>query len=96
MFLADACAILAFFAPAGRHEPRRKGGHAGQGCSVADHHVGADVKAALGTLLPLPTERGRFHHHPAALSFRQEPLGRADAEVARRLPPHHKNPMDRG
>jgi PIN domain nuclease of toxin-antitoxin system len=96
MFIADACALLAFFGagdqamtPAGVNAMRAD-------VSVSPITVWELTrKAAIGKLPPLPMERGRFARHLAALGFRDAPLLRGDTEAANALPPHHRDPMDR-
>jgi PIN domain nuclease of toxin-antitoxin system len=96
VFIADACALLAFF---GAGDAAM--GQAGMRAMRADVAVSPITvweltrKAALGKLPPLPTERGSFARHLAALGFRDAPLRWDIAEAATALPPHHRDPMDR-
>jgi PIN domain nuclease of toxin-antitoxin system len=93
--LADACALLAFFANDG-------------GLSKASYHAierGALVspitvfeltlKASLGRLPQLPATGGSFASWLLERGFRMQPLIWSDAERANRLPPIHKDPIDR-
>ena len=96
MFIADACALLAFFGGGGRTMTR-----AGIDAMRADVVVSPITvweltrKAAAGKLPPLPTESGGFARHLVALGLRGVPLSWGDAEAANALPPHHRDPMDR-
>jgi PIN domain nuclease of toxin-antitoxin system len=96
MFIADACALLAFF---GAGDSAM--GSAGMNAMRGDVGVSPITvweltrKAASGKLPPLPTSRGSFALHLVALGFRDLPLLWGDAEAANALPPHHRDPMDR-
>jgi PIN domain nuclease of toxin-antitoxin system len=96
MFLADACALLAYFGSVD-HGMSQAGLDAMQGDVAVSPVTVWELtrKAALGKLPPLPTERGSFARHLATLGLREEPLLWADAEAANALPPLHKDPMDR-
>jgi PIN domain nuclease of toxin-antitoxin system len=96
MFIADACALLAFFG-AGGSAMSAAGLRAMQGDVAVSPITIWELtrKAASGKLPPLPTERGSFALHLAALGFRNAPLSWGDAEAANALPPHHGDPMDR-
>lgn len=52
-------------------------------------------KAAIGKLPPLPEEGGSFAAYLAGEGFTLVPLLWEDGERATRLPPLHKDPMDR-
>ena len=52
-------------------------------------------KAAAGKLPPLPLVNGSFVQHLTELGFQLASFEGGDAEIAARLPPHHKDPMDR-
>lgn len=96
MFLADACALLAYFG-AGDVAMGTAGRNAMQGDVMVSSITVWELtrKAAAGKLPPLPAERGSFARHLAALGFRDIPLQWEDAEAANALPPHHRDPMDR-
>ena len=95
-FIADACALLAFFGGGGTSI-----GRDGMDAMRADVVVSPITvweltrKVAAGKLPPLPTERGSFARHLVALGFRDLPLLWVDVEAANGLPPHHRDPMDR-
>ncbi|WP_428542116.1 type II toxin-antitoxin system VapC family toxin [Rhodopila sp.] len=96
MFIADACALLAYFGGGGRTM-----GRAGMDAMRADVVVSPITvweltrKAATGKLPPLPSESGSFARHLVALGLREIPLSLGDAEAANALPPHHRDQMDR-
>jgi PIN domain nuclease of toxin-antitoxin system len=96
MFIADACALLAFFGAGDQAMTS-----AGLNAMRADVMVSPITvweltrKAAIGKLPPLPMERGSFARHLFALGFRDAPLLWGDAEAASALPPFHRDPMDR-
>ena len=96
IFIADACALLAYFGGGGRSMTR-----AGIDAMRADVVVSPITawkltrQAAAGKLPPLPTESGSFARHLLALGLREVALAWSDAEVANALPPHHRDPMDR-
>ena len=96
MFIADACALLAYFSGGGRAMSR-----VGLDAMRADVVVSPITvweltrKAAEGKLPPLPTERGSFARHLVALGLREVALVWGDAEAANALPLHHRDPMDR-
>lgn len=96
MFIADACALLAFFG-AGNSAMGAGGLNAMRGDVMVSPITVWELtrRAASGKLPPLPTERGSFALHLAALGFRDAPLLWGDAEAANALPPHHRDPMDR-
>ncbi len=52
-------------------------------------------KAALGKLPKLPSDNGSFAQHLRGLGFSLRTLSWDDAELASRLPRHHRDPMDR-
>jgi PIN domain nuclease of toxin-antitoxin system len=52
-------------------------------------------KANLGKLRPLPSLDGSFARYLQQRGFGVLPLDWEDAEAANRLPPLHKDPMDR-
>jgi PIN domain nuclease of toxin-antitoxin system len=94
--LADACAILAFFADDGA--TMTAAGVAAMEGDVAVSPITVwelTRKAALGKLPPLPEVEGSFVRWLAAQGFRVQSLTWADAERANALPPLHKDPMDR-
>lgn len=95
-FLADACALLAYFGGTGsRMSP--------EGMAAMRANVGISAltvweltrKAAIGKLPPLPEEGGSFAAYLAGEGFTLVPLLWEDGEKANRLPPLHKDPMDR-
>ncbi len=94
MVLADACALVAFFAGAVMS-------NAGIDAMRGDVAVSSITvweltrKAALGKLPPLPTVNGSFAGWLSSQGFRPHPLNWIDAETANALPPVHKDPMDR-
>ena len=95
-YLADACAIIAFFADDGAS--MTKAGFAAMQDDVAISPITVwelTRKASLGKLPPLPTVDGSFARWLAAQGFRVQPLTWADTERANALPPIHKDPMDR-
>jgi PIN domain nuclease of toxin-antitoxin system len=96
MFIADACALLAFFG-AGDSAMGPAGVNAMRGDVMVSPITVWELtrKAASGKLPPLPTLRGSFALHLVALGFRDVPLLWGDAEAANALAPHHRDPMDR-
>ena len=94
--LADACAILAFFAGDGA-TMTEAGVQAMQGDVAVSPITVWELtrKAGLGKLPPLPAVEGSFVRWLAAQGFRVQPLTWADTERANALPPLHKDPMDR-
>ena len=95
-FLADACAIIAFFADDGAG--MTDVGMAAMRGDVAVSPITVREltrKASLGRLPPLPTVDGSFARWLATQGFRVQPLAWADTERANTLPPIHKDPMDR-
>jgi PIN domain nuclease of toxin-antitoxin system len=94
--LADACAILAFFAGDGA-TMTEAGLKAMQGDVAVSPITVWELtrEAALGRLPPLPTVEGSFVRWLAAQGFRAQNLTWADAERAKALPPLHKDKMDR-
>ena len=96
MFIADACALLAFFGAGDQAMTS-----AGLNAMRADVMVSPITvweltrKAAIGKLPPLPMERGSFARHLFALGFRDAPLLWGDAGAASALPPFQRDPMDR-
>jgi PIN domain nuclease of toxin-antitoxin system len=96
MFIADACALLAFFG-AGDAAMTPAGLSAIRGDVMVLPITVWELtrQAAIGKLPPLPTERGSFARHLVALGFRDAPLLWSDSEAANALPPHHRDPMDR-
>ncbi len=93
--LADACALLAFFCNDGDLSE----------ASFAAIESGAFIspitvweltrKAARGRLPQLPASNGSLAGWLAERTFHFLPLTWADAERTNRLPPIHKDPMDR-
>jgi PIN domain nuclease of toxin-antitoxin system len=96
MFIADACALLAFFG-GGDLSMSRTGISAMRGEVMVSPITVWELtrKAAAGKLPPLPMARGSFALHLVALGFRDLPLLWVDAEAANALPVHHRDPMDR-
>jgi PIN domain nuclease of toxin-antitoxin system len=96
MFLADACALLAFFG-AGDAAMTPAGLRAMKADVLVSSMTVWELtrKAALGKLPPLPTEKGSFARHLATLGLREAPLTWEDTEAANALPPHHREPTDR-
>ena len=93
MFIVDACAIISYLAGIGMTAAGRA---AVPGAAVLPVTVWEITrKSALGKLPQLPLLHGSFAQQLTALGFRYEPLLLSDAEDANRLPPHHKDPMDR-
>ena len=95
-FLADACALVAFFAGV----PGMSGEvlAAMQGGRVAVSSVTVwelTRKASVGKLPPLPAAGGSFGGWLQSQGFVPLPLAWPDAEAANALPPLHKDPMDR-
>jgi PIN domain nuclease of toxin-antitoxin system len=96
MYLADACALVAYFGAASTGMSA-----AGEAAMQSDVAVASVTvweltrKAAIGKLPPLPTEQGSFSRYLRTLGFQSAPLLWEDAEAANRLPMHHKDPMDR-
>ncbi len=93
--LADACALLAFFSNDGElSEPSF--GAIESGAFISPITVWELTrKSALGRLPQLPTSNGSLTGWLAERTFRFLPLTWIDAERANRLPPIHKDPMDR-
>ncbi len=94
--LADACAIIAFFADGGASMTET--GIAAMQRDVAISPITVwelARKASIGKLPPLPTVAGSFTRWLAEQGFRLQPLTWADTERATALPPIHKDPMDR-
>ena len=93
--LADACALLAYFGKTGVLT------EAGRAAMKGDVFVSPVTvweltqKAGAGKLPALPAENGSFAGWLEADGFRIQPLTWADAERANRLPPIHRDPMDR-
>ena len=93
--LADACALLAFFAGAGPGADGLAALRAGRTLVSAVTVWELTRKAALGKLPPLPQVAGSFAGYLQAEGFVPLPLTWQDAEAANALPPIHKDPMDR-
>ncbi len=94
--LADACALIVFFAADG--DTMTEAGLAAIQGEVAVSPITVwelTRKTALGKLPPLPAVEGSFARWLATQGFRVQPLTWADAERANTLPPVHKDPMDR-
>ncbi len=95
MYLADACALLAYFSKLGVLTPAGRAAMRGD-VSVSPITVWELThKASVGKLPPLPTENATFVGWLEAEKFRVQTLTWADAERANRLPPIHRDPMDR-
>jgi PIN domain nuclease of toxin-antitoxin system len=93
--LADACALLAFFSKA---KGMSRASHAAieNGALVSPITVWELTrKAGAGRLPPLPSANRSFGGWLVDRGFRVQPLTWADAERANRLPPIHRDPMDR-
>lgn len=95
-FLADACAIIAFFA-GGRAGMTKAGFDAMQGDVAVSPITVWELtrKASIGKLPPLPVVDGSFARWLVEQGFRVQPLTWTDTEGANALPPIHKDPMDR-
>ena len=96
MFIADACALLAYFG-SGEAPMTEAGRQAMRGDVLVSPITVWELtrKAATGKLPPLPAERGSFARHLVSLGFRDIPLLWGEAEAANALPAHHRDPMDR-
>ena len=95
-YLADACALVAFFAgvPGMSREvlaAMRDGRVVVSSVTVWE----LTRKASLGRLPPLPLAGGSFGGWLLSQGFIPLPLAWPDAEAANALPPLHKDPMDR-
>ena len=95
MYLADACALLAYFSRMGVLSAAGRAAMRGEVFVSPVTVWELTHKAGAGKLPPLPTENGSFVGWLEAEKFRFQPLTWADAERANRLPPIHKDPMDR-
>ncbi|HJS88159.1 MAG TPA: type II toxin-antitoxin system VapC family toxin [Acetobacteraceae bacterium] len=95
-YLADACALLAFFG-AGDSPMTRTGVSIMQGEVWVSPVTVWELtrKASIGKLPKLPAPTGSFAGYLAQLGFRFQGLSWEDAERANQLPAHHKDPMDR-
>ena len=94
--LADVCALLAFFGAA--DNPMTKTGRSAMQGKVWVSPVTVwelTRKAYLGKIPPLPSPTGSFTRHLLQLGFQFQELSWEGAERANRLPPYHKDPMDR-
>ncbi len=95
-FLADACALIAFYTGGGRSLST-----AGKAAMQDDARVSPitvwelSQKIASGKLPPLFVGGGTLAGALAKEGFSLQPLTWADAERANLLPPIHKDPMDR-
>ena len=93
--LADACALVAYFSKAK--------GMSRTGCDAIESGALVSpitvweltLKASAGRLPHLPTSNDSFGGWLLERGLRIQPLTWADAERANRLPPIHKDPMDR-
>ena len=93
-YVADACALIAFFADAA--PPRATAAMRADAVAVSPITVWELTrKAALGKLPPLPRSEGSFAGYLEAEGFLPLPLTWLDTEAANTLPQHHKDPMDR-
>jgi PIN domain nuclease of toxin-antitoxin system len=95
-FLADACALLAYFGGGSVSL-----GPEGRAAMEGEVHVSPITvweltnKAALGKLPRLPSENGSFAQYLRGFGFILQTFQWDDAEQAARLPRHHRDPMDR-
>lgn len=96
--LADACALIAFFAggeaagmSAAGQEAMRRGQVFVSPITVWE----ITRKAAIGKLPAPPRTGGTFATYLGVAGFTSLPLSWRDAEDANALPPLHKDPMDR-
>jgi PIN domain nuclease of toxin-antitoxin system len=95
MYLADACALLAYFSGMGVLTTAGRSAMRGEVFVSAITVWELTQRAGSGKLPPLPAEDGTFVGWLEAEKFRFQPLTWPDAERANRLPPIHKDPMDR-
>jgi PIN domain nuclease of toxin-antitoxin system len=95
-FLADACALIAFFTRSGR-AMSEAGLAAMQGDTLVSPITVWELTRKLesGKLPPLVLGGGALAQALADEGFGYCPLTWADAERATALPPLHKDPMDR-
>lgn len=97
-YLADACALIAFFA---LPDPQHTMPHAApimrsQPVCVSPITVWEITrKVAIGRLASVWTPYPSLSQLLRAQMFTLQPLGWDEAEAANLLPPHHKDPMDR-
>jgi PIN domain nuclease of toxin-antitoxin system len=93
-YLADACALVAFFT--GSLSPQAITVMREEAVAVSSITVWELTrKSALGKLPPLPLVDGSFSGYLQAAGFIPLPLTWQDAERANMLPSLHKDPMDR-
>ena len=98
MFLADACALIAFHG-----DPRASLSAAGLAAMRGSEAAVSAVtvweiarKVAIGKLAPLhDRSEGSLVGFLARRGYRLVPLTPGTAEAANALPPHHADPMDR-
>lgn len=96
MYLADACAIIAFFTGAGRAMSEAGRDAIRDAAAVSPITVWELTrKIALGGLPPLTARGETVASALADEGFAFHALTWADAERANALPPIHKDPMDR-
>lgn len=98
MFLADACALIVFLTDplAERVMPNSFAAMRGEAVSVSPITIWEiGRKVAAGKLGPVWGLWPSLPHLLRAQGYQSEPLTWDDAEAANRLPPHHKDPMDR-
>jgi len=95
-FVADACAVIAFFTESGRAMTP-----AGRAAMQDPPWISAITvweltrKIGMGKLPPLTLAGGSLSRAFASDGFLPLPLTWADGERANALPPLHKDPMDR-
>ncbi|MGE0226434.1 MAG: type II toxin-antitoxin system VapC family toxin [Acetobacteraceae bacterium] len=97
-YLADACALIVFLAcrDADRIMPRAAALMRSQEIRVSPITVWEITrKAALGKLPPVWTPYSSLSLLLRAQGYAMQPLGSDETEQANRLPPVHKDPMDR-
>lgn len=96
-YLADACALIAFYASA-TPALSAEGAAIMEASGVQVSPVTAwEImrKVSLGRLPPLPTGGVSLSGFLRGEGFGEAAFGWAEAENAARLPPHHADPMDR-
>jgi PIN domain nuclease of toxin-antitoxin system len=95
-FLADACAVIAFYTGAGRKlSAAARAAMQGRACVSPITVWELTQKIASGKLPPLILGGGSLSQALAHEGFTYLPLTWVDAERANGLPPIHKDPMDR-
>jgi PIN domain nuclease of toxin-antitoxin system len=94
IFVADACALIAFMAEAPMSPAMRAVMETGD-VAVSPVSVWEITHKATAGKLPMQWAPGRLEDLLARQGFTQIPLTWEDAERATALPPIHKDPMDR-